>query len=433
MKIIITTIKKYKKKRDQTGAVAVITAIATVVLIGFAALAIDIGYLYSTRNELQNVADAAALAGAGYLGKQYKIYQEQSPPVFPSGVTFTLEEIHDAVEEVATKNQAAKKSISINIEDIKVGMWDPDNPSDILDANETLTGPDAVRVIARRDTQSSAGPISTFFAKIFGIDVLQSEKMAIAALGGPISAGPGKLNCPIGLSDNMFPDKCGDIVTLSPTDSCAGWHNFLDPINATDLKEKLIGLIEGNNYNDPENNLLNGHDWLELIYNLKKDPVPHEIPEISIGVEFEFQGGDIATAFNGDFLGTDYTGGLSTDIPDSGDYNTVYSKIGKESKKKDSPASIIALFDYFRYRDDDGNDDEWTALVPVYKDDTDGCMNPNTNIEIVGFAEMTIYEVLPPPSKSFKVRLDCNYKVIEAKGGGGSYGNLRGSIPSLVK
>ena len=36
-------------------------------LIGVASLAIDMGQLYTVRNELQNVADAAALAGVGQL------------------------------------------------------------------------------------------------------------------------------------------------------------------------------------------------------------------------------------------------------------------------------------------------------------------------------------------------------------------------------
>ena len=50
---------------NQRGSVAVITAILLAALIGIAALAVDIGYVAVSKNELQNVADAAALAGAG--------------------------------------------------------------------------------------------------------------------------------------------------------------------------------------------------------------------------------------------------------------------------------------------------------------------------------------------------------------------------------
>ena len=46
----------------ERGAVAVFVAIAMVVLMGFAALAIDLGSAYSDRQQLQNGADAGALA-----------------------------------------------------------------------------------------------------------------------------------------------------------------------------------------------------------------------------------------------------------------------------------------------------------------------------------------------------------------------------------
>lgn len=46
----------------ERGAVAVVVAIFTVVLLGFAALAIDLGSAYSDRQQLQNGADAGALA-----------------------------------------------------------------------------------------------------------------------------------------------------------------------------------------------------------------------------------------------------------------------------------------------------------------------------------------------------------------------------------
>ena len=52
---------------NQKGVTIVVVAIVLVVLIGFAALAIDLGYLYIVRGELQNAADSGALAGAQVL------------------------------------------------------------------------------------------------------------------------------------------------------------------------------------------------------------------------------------------------------------------------------------------------------------------------------------------------------------------------------
>lgn len=49
---------------EEEGAAAVLVAILLVVLFGSAALAVDVGQLYQERRELQNGADAAALAAA---------------------------------------------------------------------------------------------------------------------------------------------------------------------------------------------------------------------------------------------------------------------------------------------------------------------------------------------------------------------------------
>jgi Flp pilus assembly protein TadG len=51
-------------RRRQGGAVLVLVALAMIALIGFVGLALDLGKLYVTKSELQNSADACALAAA---------------------------------------------------------------------------------------------------------------------------------------------------------------------------------------------------------------------------------------------------------------------------------------------------------------------------------------------------------------------------------
>ena len=53
--------------RREEGSVAVIAALAMVVFLGFTALAVDMGAMYYAKTNLQNIADAAALAGAQEL------------------------------------------------------------------------------------------------------------------------------------------------------------------------------------------------------------------------------------------------------------------------------------------------------------------------------------------------------------------------------
>ena len=53
--------------RKQSGAVAIMTALSLLLLIAMVGLVVDLGYLYTRKTELQNAADAAALAGAREL------------------------------------------------------------------------------------------------------------------------------------------------------------------------------------------------------------------------------------------------------------------------------------------------------------------------------------------------------------------------------
>ena len=54
-------------KNEEKGAVLIIVVLAMVVLLGMAAFAVDFGLAYNSKADLQNAADAAALAGAQEL------------------------------------------------------------------------------------------------------------------------------------------------------------------------------------------------------------------------------------------------------------------------------------------------------------------------------------------------------------------------------
>lgn len=54
-------------RKEESGQALVLVALAIVVLLGFAALVVDVGVMANTRSRSQNAADAAALAGASLL------------------------------------------------------------------------------------------------------------------------------------------------------------------------------------------------------------------------------------------------------------------------------------------------------------------------------------------------------------------------------
>ena len=412
--------KIFEKVKNQAGATAIIVAIVLPMLIGFGALAVDVGYMCVTKNELQNVADAAALAGASFLGSKYSTltYDEQTD------YEFSRSDIVDVVQEVAGKNQAAKMNISINDADVIIGTWDGSTLTAMTDTTFKL--PDAVRVIARRDGGAN-GPILTFFARIFYRDTVNVVADATAALTGPTMVGEGELKTPFSLSDNVFPDKCDDTITFSPADSCAGWHNFFDGSDAAGIDAKILGIIVGHGVEEdgvtPNSDCLLapcGLPWLDANFEIDKFIEPQTMPQVFIGDELNHNGGVIGKLMNGAVLLEDDkdTGGLVDGNPKF-------------------PAAMPALFDYFRRRDNDENDAVWTATVPVYKevgDEPDDCKNPSGPIEIVGFAVITIFEPIGPPNTSLSVNIDCKYTFLDdTRGGGGGGGYTKGTIPNLVE
>ncbi|MDD3926665.1 MAG: Tad domain-containing protein [bacterium] len=66
---------KSNKSTKLSGQAMVIVAIAVIVLVIAAGMGVDLGYIYLSRNSLQNMTDAAALAGAQGLPSSYDARQ----------------------------------------------------------------------------------------------------------------------------------------------------------------------------------------------------------------------------------------------------------------------------------------------------------------------------------------------------------------------
>ncbi len=138
-------------KINNKGFALVYIALMIVVLVAFVSLAVDLGYMYVAKGQLQNAADAAALAGATQLGT-------------------TVQKVKDEAIKFALTNKAAGENVAITNNDITLGYWD----------GKLFTTPtpafkptNAVKVIARRDvagaTAANQGKIHLFFGKIFSL------------------------------------------------------------------------------------------------------------------------------------------------------------------------------------------------------------------------------------------------------------------------
>jgi len=163
---------------DQRGAAIVLVAISMLAVVSAAAIAIDIGQLLTARTESQRAAEAGALAGASAL----------------------LVDPDDSVGAVAlARDYAGRNTIR-------------GRPAVVLDEDvEVMLDESKVRVYVQ-NIKTRGNPISTFFARVFGVrgvDV-RTKAAAWAAPANGVEGGGEIEDCllPIGFLD--FRDTNGD-------------------------------------------------------------------------------------------------------------------------------------------------------------------------------------------------------------------------------
>jgi Flp pilus assembly protein TadG len=162
--------------RSQRGLVMALVALLAVVLLGFAALAIDSSHIEGAAQQLQAAADSAALAAAA------KLSGESSA----SGGSYPL--TRAAAVSLAARNSAAGAGVMVDANsgnsasgDVVVGTWDGAADS----FTPTTVSPNAVRVTARRTTESSGGALSTIMGGLFGAGEAQVSRSATATCTPP--------------------------------------------------------------------------------------------------------------------------------------------------------------------------------------------------------------------------------------------------------
>jgi Flp pilus assembly protein TadG len=282
MKLIFLT-RRLKPLDNSRGAVAVMVAIMMTVLLAMAAAALDIGHALVARNELQNSADAGALAGARALGI---LYEGMTPAAMG---TYQLSggdaaTITTAVQTTAVLNAAAGVNVTVNAGDVQIGLWD----SATRTLTPTVNQPRSVRVITRRDGTAN-GPISTFLAGVIGMTSMNVSAAATAELTAIGSTPPAALDLPVAISQLFFSQYgCGDSIMLYPSNgnpqSCAGFTTFdQTPSNNAAMLAIVNGMIDGS-YQTPSttagtsqlnftNGTLSNATWNALVnlFNTKKD------------------------------------------------------------------------------------------------------------------------------------------------------------------
>ncbi len=199
--------------KHERGATTIIVLVALVALIAMSSLAIDVGILWAARTQLQNAADAAALAGAMNL-------------IDPDGPTVTASAATDAAVQVCGRNGSiGTTSLALPTSDVQLGNWE--FATSTFDPNVLLTDPgvvNAVNVSTRLDNVAN-GPVPAFFSRILGRQTFDVATLATAYLGWAGRWGPGWIDLPIAIDccklrgNGCDQDYC-DTITATPPNPC---------------------------------------------------------------------------------------------------------------------------------------------------------------------------------------------------------------------
>lgn len=268
--------KTYRTKimhhlKNEQGVYAPMVAGSLLMFLGILGLTIDIGQALVAKNELHDVADAAALAGTRHLATLYQAIPttQHASYTLSSGDAAAIKALAVAV---GNDNTARGQAVQILPADIQIGVWNALTRTFTPGTNT----PNAVRVLTRRDPAVGAGGISTFIARAFNVNAINVSAFATAALTGPANTAPGELETPFGVSSFRFGTPfCNQPVVFYPSNdpnSCAGWHTFFEsPPNAN----RLRNIID-----------------TQLI------PNPPTSPGTGVGQSLEFIGGNVASALS---------------------------------------------------------------------------------------------------------------------------------------
>jgi Flp pilus assembly protein TadG len=129
---------------NESGAIALVMALALVALLGMAALVVDYGYMAVVQDELKKAAEAGALAGALAL-------PPASNPNWSAG--------QSAAENIVTENYAAGQQLTDA--QVEGGYWNLSSKSFDADTNKTPSSSEvaAIRVVVAKSVQLSFAPI----------------------------------------------------------------------------------------------------------------------------------------------------------------------------------------------------------------------------------------------------------------------------------
>jgi hypothetical protein len=384
--------------RRHQGATMIVVLGALVGLIAVSALAMDMGVLWGTRTQLQNAADASALAGAARL-------VDGSKEVVTVG-----DALNASVELAATNRAGSSSSLDLLPSDVVPGNWSVE--TETFDSSVSLLDPtlvNALQVTTRMDGLSN-GPVTATFSRILGRTSFDVGATATAYVGFAGGVGPGEVELPIAIDccklkgANCENDYC-ETVTANPPNACALESPQDDGVTSVSCLQ--FSATEDQNA-----------CWTNFDY---------ESPSVSAN--------DLKQVVR-DGNPTQISGSYEVYL-DNGTKTNVIKETSDRFYGDGAHSAEPAGMD--RYSPFDGKSDSWVTSLPVMECQTEDHCSGGATATIVGFVCFEIREVVGAPDKIIRGRFLCETDpLFEAcdiglsTTGGLDFG-LRADIPVLVR
>src|SRR2546421_2304601 len=149
--------------QQRRGAIVPLFALLLIPMLGMLAFSIDAGWMVVVRTDLQNTADAAALAGAEQLQDLYVQYY--SPGQLSQGTILAKALTNSGpsspmstAEKFAALNKAGNVNITLPDQDVTFGFTDAQGN---YTSPYLLGFPNTIQVVVRRDDVAN-GPLNLF-------------------------------------------------------------------------------------------------------------------------------------------------------------------------------------------------------------------------------------------------------------------------------
>jgi hypothetical protein len=177
-----------RRRKGQKGTILALTAVLITIMLGMLALAIDLGYAFSARNQLQNGVDAAALAGA----TAFRASMESDP-----SMSRQAELVRELTVLYGSYNQVRRYA-------------DPQSGSGSPNSNQLAIDPGQVTINLAGDLPSlrvdTNVQLSLLFAGLFGLSTVTMQSVSGSSIF-PVDGGTGSCgSCwrPIFVPDTYF-------------------------------------------------------------------------------------------------------------------------------------------------------------------------------------------------------------------------------------